>query len=169
MELVTPSLGLIFWTTLVFLVLVFLLKKFVWKQVISQIKDRQEGIEEALQKAQQARDQVENLEEEHRALKIELQEERKSLLVEARATAANIIEESKEKSQSMATALIEDAKAKIDSDRVALKSEVEKYVLDTSLLVAEKIIRKQLKSDQDHKKFINLALEEMSQGSNSPK
>ena len=60
MELVTPAIGLIFWTTIVFILLVILLKKFAWKPILTAVNNRNESIEKALQTAEKAKAEMEN-------------------------------------------------------------------------------------------------------------
>ena len=61
MDLVTPDVGLLFWTVISFFVLLFLLRKFAWKPIVGTVNDRETSIREALESAEKARLEMQNL------------------------------------------------------------------------------------------------------------
>ena len=85
MELVTPEIGLVFWTTVSFLILLFLLAKFAWKPIMGAIDDRERSIEDALLKAEAAKDEMARLTNENEALLKETRAERDLILQEAKS------------------------------------------------------------------------------------
>ena len=161
MELITPGIGLIFWTTLVFVILVLILKKLVWSNILNQINDRQEGIKNALLEASQAKAGLEKLNEHHRQMKIDIESERKVIYAEAKETAAQILEEARAKAKQEANHLIDQARQKISLEREVLRKEVKEYLLDLSLLMTQKVLRRELSSDESHKELLRSALEEI--------
>ena len=80
MDLVTPSIGLIFWTTLAFVVLLILLRKFAWKPILSAVNTREESITNAMNAAEEAKKEMANLTSTNERLLKEAREERDSLM-----------------------------------------------------------------------------------------
>jgi F-type H+-transporting ATPase subunit b len=68
MELVTPDIGLVFWTTLCFAILLFILRKFAWKPILEAISERERSIEDSLSKAEAAKEEMARLTNENEAL-----------------------------------------------------------------------------------------------------
>ena len=97
MDLITPDIGLVFWTGLIFLLLMFVLGKFIWKPILSAVKNREDNIQSALDMAKETKAEME-----------QLQTKNKNILIEARADRDHIIKEAKETSDRM----IDDAKGK---------------------------------------------------------
>lgn len=161
MELITPGIGLIFWTTLVFIALVVILKKLVWSKIISQINERQERIKQALLKADQVKVSVDQLNERQRQLEIEMEVERKAIYSEAKESAADILEAARLKAKEEADRIIDQAHQKISLERESLRREIKDYLLDLSLLMTQKILRKQLDSDLSHKELLDSVLREV--------
>ena len=83
MELVTPSIGLMFWTSLVFVILLFLLAKFAWKPILKSVKEREGKIESALEASEKAREEMALLKSQNEDLRKEALVERDALLKEA--------------------------------------------------------------------------------------
>src|ERR1700710_1519155 len=96
MELVTPEIGLVFWTTISFLILLFILGKFAWKPILGAINERENFIEDALQKAEAAKDEMSRLTNENEALLKQARAERDTILHEAKKVKDQIISEAKE-------------------------------------------------------------------------
>lgn len=142
MELLTPGIGLIFWQALVFVILVFLLAKFAWRPILDSLKIRDESIEEALQMAEKARLEMSDLKADNENLMLEARSEREIVLKEAVKAANTIKEEAKVDAQQMAAKIVEDAKASIDAEKAAALAEVRKLVVDLSVEIAEKVVRK---------------------------
>ena len=99
MELVTPEIGLIFWTTIVFLILLIVLKKYAWKPILSAVDERNKSIEEALKAADKAKNEMQALNTDNERILMEAKKERDALLKEGREIKDNIIAEAKDKAK----------------------------------------------------------------------
>lgn len=143
MELVTPSFGLVFWTLISFLILLFLLKRLAWKPVLSAIHDRERSIEDALNKAELAREEMTRLSNENEQLLKAARAERDQILKEAKELKDQIVAEAKTAAQAEGAKMIEKAKIEINNQKVAALDEVKNQVADLSLDIAEKILRHQ--------------------------
>src|SRR5690606_26751089 len=111
MELVTPGLGLIFWQTVLFLLVLFLLGKYAWKPILNGLKEREQSIDEALSTAKKAKEEIESLKAANENLLQEARLERDKILRDAQAAAANLVNEAKDKASVEANRLVEGAKA----------------------------------------------------------
>ena len=111
MELITPGLGLLFWMTLAFLLLVFILKKFAWGPILMMLKERETSIHEALNSANQAREDMKQLKFSNEQLLQEAKNERDLLLNEARKVRDKLLEEARIKASEEASRIVESAKA----------------------------------------------------------
>src|SRR4051812_21371790 len=107
MDLVTPGLGLIFWQTLTFLIVFFLLAKFAWKPIMASLKEREDSIEEALGAAQKAKEEMVKLQAANENLLLEARNERDKILKEAAAAGTLMINEAKDKATLEGTRMIE--------------------------------------------------------------
>ena len=113
MELVQPGLGLIFWMTISFSILIFILAKFAWKPIMKGLKEREDSIDQALHAADKAREEMKQLQFSNEQLLKEAKEERDNILRDARHVKENIIEEARVKANEEANRIIENAKESI--------------------------------------------------------
>ncbi|MBD00684.1 MAG: ATP synthase F0 subunit B [Crocinitomicaceae bacterium] len=158
MELVTPGLGLIFWTSVVFLLLIFLLKKFAWSPILKAVDDRNKSIDEALSSAEKAKVEMEQLSANNEKIIQEARIERDSIIKEARAVKENIISEAKSKASSEAEKIILSAKEQITNEKMKAMVELKNEIADISIQMAEKIIKSELKDVKSQKKLIEKTL-----------
>lgn len=143
MELVTPEIGLVFWTTVSFLILFFLLAKFAWKPIMGAIDDRERSIEDALLKAAAAKDEMSRLTNENESLLKQARAERDLILQEAKKLKDQIITEAKEAAQKEGARQIELARIEINGQKNIAMADVKNQVSALSIEIAEKILRKQ--------------------------
>jgi F-type H+-transporting ATPase subunit b len=143
MELVTPEIGLVFWTTVSFLILFFLLAKFAWKPIMAAIDDRERSIEDALFKAAAAKDEMARLTNENETLLKGARAERDLILLEAKKLKEQIVSEAKEAAQKEGARQIELARIEINNQKNIAMAEVKNKVSELSIEIAEKILRKQ--------------------------
>ncbi len=143
MDLVSPNPGLILWTLVSFLILLFLLKKFAWKPILGAIAERERSIEEAINRADLAREEMARLSNENEALLKEARIERDHILKEAKEIKDQIVAEAKNIAQTEGAKLIEKAKVEINNQKLAALDEVKNQVAVLSLDIAEKVLRKQ--------------------------
>lgn len=161
MGLVTPSIGLVFWTTLAFLIVLFLLKKFAWKPIMDSIHQREKNIDEALETARNAREEIARLKVSNEEMQKKARDERDALLKEARETRDAIVAEAKNKAKNEADHIIAAARETIQNEKMAAISELKNQVAMLSIEVAEKILRHELSSDDKQKALVNNLVDEV--------
>lgn len=161
MELVTPEFGTVFWMLLSFLMILFILKKFAWKPILSALKEREASIDNALRSADKAREEMEQLKADNEKIIKEAKNERDNLLKDARLVKDMIISEAKEKAITETEKIIEDARVKIESEKDAALDEIKNQIAIFSIEIAEKILKKKLESTKDQKDMINDLLDEI--------
>ena len=140
--------GLFFWMLILFVILVFLLKKFAWKPILDAVNEREEGIRNALLSAEEAKKEMQNLKADNEKLLQEARAERDAMLKEAREIKDKIVSEAKEEAQTQGAKMIEQAKATIESEKNAAMAELKNQVSSLSLEIAEKVLKSEL-SDKD--------------------
>jgi F-type H+-transporting ATPase subunit b len=142
MGLITPGLGLIFWSALGFLIVLFILSKYAWKPILSALDERERNIEEALKSAEIARNEMANLKAENEKIIHEAKIERDEMLLKANETAKHMIEEAKHAASLEGAKMIENAKAAIETEKLAALEEMKVQVGVLALDVAEKILKR---------------------------
>ncbi len=162
MNLLTPDLGLVVWTSIAFLMLVFLLSKFAWKPILQTLKIREESIDEALKAAELAREEMGELKADNEKLLVKAREEREQLLRDASKAASMIKEEAKTDAEVITKRMMEDAKAGIEAEKQSALAEVRSQVANLSVEIAEKIIRKNLENDKAQKALVDEFLNDKS-------
>jgi|TARA_B110000263_G_scaffold105096_1_gene91784 F-type H+-transporting ATPase subunit b len=158
MELVTPAIGLIFWTAVVFILLVILLKKFAWKPILTAVDKRNESIENALKAAEKAKEDIENLTADNERILNEAKLERDALLKEAREIKDKVIAEAKDKAKIEAEIILVSAKEQITNEKMAAITELKNQVAELSIEIAEKIIKSELQDLNKQKELITSAI-----------
>jgi F-type H+-transporting ATPase subunit b len=161
MELVTPGFGLVFWTTVSFLILLVLLRKFAWKPILSAVNDREESIEEAIQQAQKAREEMANLKADNERILNEARAERDHMLKEARDIRDNMINESKDVAKNEADKIMTSAREAIENEKKAALTELRNTVGTLAIEVAEKVLRDELTNTDKSKKLVDEFLSEI--------
>ncbi len=159
MELLTPGIGLVFWTTLSFLVVLFLLKKMAWKPILNALKEREESITEALKAADKAKFEMAELKAGNKKLMNEARVERDALLKEARETKNKIVADAKEAAKAEANKIIASAQETIENEKKAAISELKDQVAQLSVDIAEKIIKKELSDQAKQDDLIKTSIE----------
>jgi F-type H+-transporting ATPase subunit b len=152
--LLSVSVGTVFWASIAFLLVLFILKKMAWGPIIASLKEREEGIANALNEAQRAREEMAKLQSSNEQLLRDAREERDALLKDARAVKDNIIGEARAKATEEATRLITAAKAEIENQKKAAITELKNQVATLSVDIAEKLVREKL-TDADKQKALN--------------
>jgi F-type H+-transporting ATPase subunit b len=160
MELVTPALGLIFWTTVVFLLLLLLLKKFAWKPILSAVEERNNLINDSLQAAEKARDEMSELNSNNEKIIAQAKLDRDSLLKEAREMKSQIISQAKDQAALQAEKLVNSAKEQISNEKMKALTELKNHVADLSIEMAEKVLSNELSDASKQKELINRSLKD---------
>lgn len=144
MDLVTPGLGLVFWSVITFLVLLLILRKFAWNPILGAVSEREEGIKNALASAENARKEMENLQADNERILKEARAEREAMLKEARDMKNKMIADAREEAQAQANNMIAQAQAAIESEKKSAMAELKKQVANLSVEIAEKVVRAEL-------------------------
>ena len=161
MELVTPHIGLIFWMTLSFALLIYILGKFAWKPVMKALKERENSINDALKAADKAREEMSQLAFSNEQLIKEAKEERDVLLRDARKIRDNVIDEAKIKAEEEAKRIIETAKENIHFEKMAAITDLKNQLAILSIEIAEKILKEELSKSEKQKELIDKLLNEI--------
>ena len=154
MDLVTPDIGLIFWTTVSFVILYFILAKYAWKPILGAVNDREKSIKDALYAAEKAKEEMANLKSDNEKILNEAKLQREALLKDARDIKSKIIADAQNEATEKANKLIEAAKTAIDNEKSAAMKELKNTVVDLSLNIAEKLLSKELDNKDKQTKNI---------------
>lgn len=152
------SFGLFFWQMLIFIGLIFLLKKFAWKPILDSVNEREEGIRSALLSAENARKEMANLQADNERILQEARMERDAMLKEARELKEKMISEAKSEAQAAAQKETEKAKAAIASEKNAAMAELKTQVSSLSLEIAEKLLKDELSNKEAQVKLVEKML-----------
>lgn len=145
MELVTPSIGLIFWQTVTFLLVLFLLSKFAWKPIMASLRQREDSIESALRMADQAKLEMQALKADNEKLLQEARVERDRILREASEAGKALVEQAKNKANEEGSRMIENARMAINNEKQAALTEMKNLAGSLSIEIAERILKHELK------------------------
>ena len=152
------ELGLFFWQMLIFVALIFLLKKFAWKPILDSVNEREEGIKNALLSAENARKEMQNLQADNERILQEARIERDTLLKEAREMREKMIADSKADAQAEGARMIEQAKAAIQTEKNAAMADLKSQVSTLSLEIAEKLLKDELSNKEAQTKLVEKML-----------
>lgn len=159
--LLNDHLGFVVWSAVAFLILVILLGKFAWKPIMSAIGDRERSIEDALLKAEAAKEEMARLTSENQSLLKEARAERDLILKEARHMKDQIIADAKEAAQAEGARMIEKATIEINSQKAIAITEVKNQVANLSIEIAEKLLRKQFENQREQDQLVADLLREV--------
>jgi F-type H+-transporting ATPase subunit b len=161
MELVKPSIGLLFWMLVSFGIIFWILKKFAWKPILTMLKAREDSITEALSAAEKAKKEMEALQTNNEKLLAEARNQRDIMLKEAREIKEQIIGEAKGAAQKEADKLIKSARENIQSEKNAAIAEMKNQVASLSIEIAEKILKEELSSSEKQKTLVKTLLNDV--------
>jgi F-type H+-transporting ATPase subunit b len=161
MELLTPGVGLIFWQTVVFILLLLLLSKLAWKPIVSSLREREMSIQEALDTAEKARREMSQLKADNEKLLAEAREERDRIMREAREVANKMREDAQAEARKTADKIIDDARAAINIEKQAALKDVKIQVAAFSLEIAEKLMKKNLADDKNQKELVEAYVKDL--------
>lgn len=154
MALVTPDIGLIIWQLIVFLIVLFILRAFVWRPILGALKAREFQIEDSLRAADNAKEEMKQLKADNEYIMREARIERDNILKEARAEAVNIIDHAKVETSEITSKMIQDAHEAIEIEKKSALSEVKELLASLSLEIAEKVLRENLSDDKSQKALV---------------
>lgn len=161
MGFVTPDYGTIFWMIISFGIVLIVLKKFAWKPILKALDERESSISEAMKSAETARNEVKELKEKNDQIIAEARKEKDLIMKEARDIKDKIISEAKLQANNEAQKSIENARKAIDAEKAAAINEMKNQIADLSVLIAEKITRKQLNNVEEQNSLIEEMLNEL--------
>lgn len=152
------SLGLFVMQSVLFIGLIFLLKKFAWKPILNAVNEREEGIKNALLSAENAKKEMQNLKSDNEKLLADARQERDTMMKEAREIKEKIINDAKTEAQVAGQKMIEQAKATIESEKNAALAELKAQVSTLSLDIAEKLLKDELSNKEAQTKLVEKML-----------
>lgn len=162
MSLITPDFGLLFWMTIVFLIVLGIVSKFGFKVIVKMVNDRKDYIDSSLLKAHEANKKLANIKVESDALLQEARERQAAILKEAAATRDAIVEKAQDKAHEESNRLLTEAKVEIENQRQAAVSDIRKQVATLSVEIAEKVLREKLGDEKTQMDLIERMLDEIS-------
>ncbi|WP_026451785.1 F0F1 ATP synthase subunit B [Aequorivita capsosiphonis] len=154
MNIVAPE-SLILWTTIIFIILLILLRKFAWKPILGAVRTRETSINDALAAAEKAKLEMENLHADNEKLLQEARAEREAMMKEAREIKTKMIADAKEDAKAEADKMVAHAQAAIVSEKKAAIAEMKQTVASLSLEIAEKVVKHELSDSDSQLKLVN--------------
>ena len=160
MNLMLPDSGLIFWMTIIFASVFFVLAKFGFPIIIGMVEKRNKRISDSLEAARTAEEAIAHLNEEQERIISETRAEQSRLMQEAAAERDKMIVQAQDKAREEAQKIMDEARVRIQHEKEAALKEVRQEVAKVSLAIAEKVVRKELSSDQTQKELVDVILSE---------
>lgn len=161
MQLLTPSLGLLFWTLLAFLIVFFVLRKFAWGPILGSLNQREKTIADSLESAERVKREMVQLKAENEALMQRAREERSAMLKEAKETRDKIVADAKEQARIEGNKMIAEAQHAINAQKMAAITEVKNKVGQLVIEVTEKVLRRELSNPQAQEAHIQGLVDEV--------
>jgi len=160
MQLINPGFGLVFWMTLAFLIVLFILKKYAWKPILAALKEREDSIENALKAAEEAKKEMALLNAKNDELLKKAREERDVILADARKIKDQIVAESREKAVKEAAIIIDNAREQINSEKQAALAELKNLIANYSIEIAEKVLKQELSDKKKQQAYVEKIIKE---------
>ena len=162
MDLLIPDSGLLFWMTLVFVIVFLILWKWGFPSIVKMVNDRKAYIDGSLKKAREANEKLANIQKEGELLLQQAREQQSKILKEASDTREAIVEKAQDKARDEGARIISDAKAEIQNEKQAAIRDIRNQVAELSVQIAEKILRQKLSGDKEQNELIDRLLDEVS-------
>lgn len=160
MSILLPDFGLLFWMLVAFGIVFFILAKYGFPAITSMIDERKRFIDESLKSAREANERIANIKAEGEAILNAAREEQAKILREAAATREQLIKEAREKAENEGNKMLQEAKRLIEQEKEEALCEIRNSVAELSLSIAEKILRKELSSDEAQQSYANKMVDE---------
>lgn len=158
--LLDVSIGLVFWSTITFLLLLVILKKYLWKPLLDNLDNREKLINDSIKNAEDIQRKSEESFDEYNAKLAEAREEVRKVISAGKESAEKIKTEILDEANKRASALVDKAKKEIEAEKSGALNEIKKIVVDVSLAAAEKMIKNNIKSE-DHMRLIEETMKSM--------
>ncbi|SDE72707.1 F0F1 ATP synthase subunit B [Riemerella columbipharyngis] len=146
--IIEPGIGLLFWMTLTFAILLFLLSKFAWKPIINAVNDRESSIVDALNQAKLAKKEMEQLKADNERIIREAKIERDAILKEAREIKERIVGEAKDAAKAEGDKMIEAARQSIAAEKQSAMADIKSQIGLLSVNIAEAILKQKLENPE---------------------
>ena len=160
MDLITPGIGLVFWSALFFLILLFILGKFAWPAILLAVRARNESIRKALDAAEKAKEEMTKLQADNAKIIAEAKGERDAMLREAKEAKDRLIADAKEKATIEAKKLVQYAREAIQAEKVAAINDMKTQMASLSVDIAEQILRIKLEDSKAQKELVDRLISE---------
>ncbi len=154
MELIMPGLGVIFWMTLSFAIVLFILRKFAWKPILGAIKERENNISKSLKDAEKVEKEIASLNETKERIIEEANNEKIGIVEQGKKAKEELLKEAKEEAHEQKNRMIAEAKKAIEAERKNLADQIKKEITFLSVDMAEKILVEELSDKEKQKKFV---------------
>jgi F-type H+-transporting ATPase subunit b len=162
MSLLLPDTGLLFWMSLVFLIVLFILWKWGFPAIVKMVNDRKAFIDESLRKAHEANEKLANIQKEGESILQEAREKQAQILREAAETREAIVKKAEDKARDEGARLLADAKAQIETEKQNAIRDIRTQVAELSVQIAEKILREKLSDQKQQNELIDRLLDDIS-------
>ncbi len=160
MSILLPDFGLLFWMLVAFGIVFFILAKYGFPAITSMIDERKRFIDESLKSAREANERIANIKAEGEAILNSAREEQAKILREAATTREQLIKEAREKAEAEGNKMLQEAKRLIEQEKEGALRDIRNSVAELSLSIAEKILRKELSSDEAQQSYANKMVDE---------
>jgi F-type H+-transporting ATPase subunit b len=161
MELITPNLGTIFWTSISFFLVLIILRKYAWRPILAFLKERENSIQEALLSAERAKEEMSQLKADNEKIIAAAKLERDKIIVEAKELKDTIIKEARHQATDEARKLIDSAKHTIRNEKVSAINEIKEQIATLSVNIASKILQQKLSENAEQKDLIEKSIREI--------
>lgn len=152
--------GLFIIQAIILLVLILLLGKFAWKPILNSLSEREEGIQDALDAAENAKKELENLQADNERILNEARAERDILLKEAREMKANILAKAEEEASVQTDKMIKQAQEAITAEKKSAIADLKNQVAGLSVEIAEKVVKNELADKNKQLALVETLLKE---------
>ena len=155
MELVTPAAGTILWMVVIFGIVIYILRRFAWKPILTALREREESIRDALTAAEQARRQVSSLKEEQDLIRAEAIRDKEQILKDARDIREKILAEAREKASTESQRMMARLREEMETEKLKALGDIRRQIADYSVMIAEKILQEKLDSTSRQEEIIH--------------
>lgn len=162
MDLLMPESGLLFWMTIVFLIVFLILWKWGFPYIVKMVNERKAFIDESIKKAHEANERLANIQKESESMLQEAREKQATILKEAAETRDAIVEKAQNKAREEGARIVNEAKAQIETETQNAIRDIRSQVVELSVQIAEKILRENLSTDAKQMDLVNRLLDEVS-------
>ena len=163
MNLMLPDTGLLFWMTIIFGLVLFVLAKFGFPLITGMVDKRNKRINDSLEAARTAEDAIAHLKEEQERIIAETRAEQNKLMQEAAAERDRMITQAQDQARAEAQKILDEAKVRIGQEKEEAMKELRNEVAKMSIAIAEKVVRKDLSSDSSQKELVDKLVDELSE------